>query len=250
MAGEPHITDITTEWTIFSIAAKPDSVAARFAKQKLFERYANAVHRYACVVLGDQNLADDVLQDFALKVLRGDFSHASPSKGKFRHYLKTALRHMIQRHQTQRAGAPVMFPENYDGPAVDAPPMAEQEEEDRVFWRNEFINRAWERLVAEERHRNHDIPYDILLKYRYRHKPSSAEAAAYFSRKLGRPISLGKIRGARHEARQFLKKALMEEVAHTLEVPSMENIREELMDLGLHRWLDDHIKRRSDPNSN
>jgi len=250
MSDDSHISDITTQWTIFNDALKGDATIAQNARQKVIERYSGAVRRYAVVVLRDQNLADDVLQDFAMKVLCGDFRHATPTKGRFRDYLKTSLRRLIRSYLAAQAGLPISFPESYDGPSIEDDPMAEQEEQDRFFWRKEFVNRAWARLEAQERHKGRDLPFDVLLKYRYKEKPSAAEVAAYFSEKLGRPISVMKIRGARHEARVFLKKALLDEVARTLRVPSRENVHEELIDLGLHRWLDDQLKNRVHGTSN
>src|SRR3712207_7176976 len=43
--------------------------------------------------------AEELLQEFAVRFLRGDFRRADPQRGRFRDYVKTALIHLVIDHQ-------------------------------------------------------------------------------------------------------------------------------------------------------
>jgi RNA polymerase sigma-70 factor (ECF subfamily) len=75
-----HISRIPTAWTMVRDAHR-DHTAVQVAQQQLLDRYGGAVRRYALSALRSEDAADDVLQEFSLKFLRGDFANANPSAG-------------------------------------------------------------------------------------------------------------------------------------------------------------------------
>ena len=52
----------------------------------------------------DADLADEMFQEFALRLVRGDFRNADAARGRFRFFLKTALYHLVV--DAQRLPAP------------------------------------------------------------------------------------------------------------------------------------------------
>ena len=102
-AGEEHLSQITTLWTMLLRAHTPadDAAAARHA---LLERYGGAVGRYLLGAVHDPDAAAELTQEFAVRFLRGDFRRAEAARGRFRDYLKTALIHLVDRLLPRQAG--------------------------------------------------------------------------------------------------------------------------------------------------
>src|SRR5690606_22273269 len=93
-----HLSRISTEWDLVFQAhsGPPEEVTA--AQSKLMSRYAGAVHRYLLGALRDPDTAAELDQEFALRFLRGDFHRADPSRGRFRDFIKRALRNLMVDH--------------------------------------------------------------------------------------------------------------------------------------------------------
>ena len=56
--------------------------------------------------LGDPEAADEVFQEFALRLLRGDLRRADPERGRFRDLVKTAVFHLIVDHRRRQQARP------------------------------------------------------------------------------------------------------------------------------------------------
>src|SRR6478735_1539804 len=95
---ELHISRIPTAWTMVRDAHR-DHTAVQVAQQQLLDRYGGAVRRYALSALRSEDAADDVLQEFSLKFLRGDFANANPERGRFRAFVKTIVYRLIVDYQ-------------------------------------------------------------------------------------------------------------------------------------------------------
>ena len=80
MDEDPHLSQIQTLWSVVELA-HGDHTAMASAQQKMLDRYGGAVRRYALAALRDEDAADEVFQEFALKFVRGDFRGAVPAKG-------------------------------------------------------------------------------------------------------------------------------------------------------------------------
>ena len=65
---------------------------------ELIGRYHDAVERYLRLKLRDQNLADEVFQEFWTKLLTHKLAGADNNKGRFRDYLRTVLHRLIIDH--------------------------------------------------------------------------------------------------------------------------------------------------------
>ncbi|MEX2093624.1 MAG: hypothetical protein WD971_13145, partial [Pirellulales bacterium] len=76
MDEDPHLSQIQTLWSVVELA-HGDDPAMQSAQQKMLDRYGGAVRRYALAALRDEDAADEVFQEFALKFVRGDFRAAA-----------------------------------------------------------------------------------------------------------------------------------------------------------------------------
>src|SRR5262249_55900304 len=62
------------------------------------ERYSGAVYRYLCGAVHDPEVAGELAQEFALRLLRGDFHRADPDRGRFRDYIRSVLINLLNKH--------------------------------------------------------------------------------------------------------------------------------------------------------
>ncbi|MFO0953889.1 MAG: sigma factor, partial [Isosphaeraceae bacterium] len=109
---DQHLSQITTAWTVLGQAhahvggpdgtRSPRDLVQEQAQARLLRRYGAAVYRYLLASLRDQDAADELFQEFALRFIRGDFHRADQTKGRFRDFLKTALFRLIVDAQRRR----------------------------------------------------------------------------------------------------------------------------------------------------
>jgi len=78
-----RLSRIRTRLTIWLQAHQGEGEAAIAARQQLVLRYYGAVYRYLLAMLRDPAAAEDLTQEFAVRLLRGDFKHFDPSAAAF-----------------------------------------------------------------------------------------------------------------------------------------------------------------------
>src|SRR5262245_59876319 len=74
---------IPTMWSLVHVAHHGSAEEARAAKQTLLSRYGDAVRRYLRKLLRKPEDADEVFQEFAVRLLHGDLHGADPHRGRF-----------------------------------------------------------------------------------------------------------------------------------------------------------------------
>jgi RNA polymerase sigma-70 factor (ECF subfamily) len=235
-----HLSQISTVWTVLrqAHAGPPDAAAA--AQQLLMERYGGAVHRYLLGILRDRHAADDLTQEFALKLVRGEFKSADPQRGRFRYYIKAALFHLISRYRKKQQRQPRSLSCSAPEPAG---PDTSAEDSDRRFlesWRHQLLTRTWEALAQAQ------PVYHAVLHFRAEHpKMASADMARQLSCQLDKPLTADGVRQALHRARDRFAQLLLDEVAQSLEFPRREEVEEELRDLNLLAYCQPALARSS-----
>jgi RNA polymerase sigma-70 factor (ECF subfamily) len=197
--------------------------------------------------LRDADAADELFQEFALQFVRGDFHRANPERGRFRDYVKTSLYRMVIQQFRRLRKRPGRLPTEFaDHQADGAELAATLESADAEFaqsWRDELLARAWAALERAQQETGQ--PHYTILRFRADHGDlSSSEMAAQLSDKLGRSLSSAAVRQSLHRARDRFADLLLEEVAHSLESPTIEKIEEELIDLELLEYCRPALKRR------
>jgi len=227
-----HLSQITTVWKDLAQAHGGAAPAISAAQQRLLRRYAPAVKSYLLAAARDHDAADELFQEFALRLLRGAFKHVHPGRGRFRDYLKAALCHLVVDHQRHRRGNHRPLPEEVPDPHPPQPPC---DEADRTFltaWRNELMQTALQALHDFERRSGQPLFLVLDCRLEYPEMPA-AEMAGRLAARLGRPLTAEWVHKRLHLARQKLADLLVEEAARTLADPSEEDLAEELSDLEL-----------------
>lgn len=219
-----RLTDLQTNWRLIREAHSPGP-EGQAAMKDLIGRYHDAVARYLRIKLKDENLADEVLQEFWTKLLTHKLAGADHTKGRFRDYLRTVLHRLIIDHFRGRKIQSLP-----PGDLLD--PSVPDEEYDRV-WREAVIRRVWSRLETYEtstpknryakvlhlRVDNPDAPIDDL--------------AALLSEESGTHLSPEAFRKTLQRARTKFLELVIQELREGMVNPSQQDIEEEIQDLGL-----------------
>ena len=243
---QQHFSQLSTAWTALAQArAGPEDAAAQAAVRYLLDRYGTPVYRYLLGALRSRDAADECYQEFALRLVRGDFKGANPQRGRFRDFLKTSLYHLIVDHQRRQRRRPV--PLSTDAPAPAAADLMAAES-DRAFlaaWRAALLERAWQALAEYERQTGQPL-YAVLRLRAERPELRSAQLAAERAARQGQPVSDTWVRKRLHFARQKFADLLLAEVSRSLNEPTADDLAEEVRELGLLDYCRAALERRRD----
>jgi RNA polymerase sigma-70 factor (ECF subfamily) len=222
-----RLASISTQWTKLFAAHQDQGDAAAAAQRELLLRYYGAVYRYLLGTLRDPAAAEELAQEFAVRFLRGDFKRADPQRGRFRDFLKAALRHLAHDHWRRQDKAPVPLPSDGAEPAEPDDALG-QPFLDR--WREELLAQAWAALAEVERQGGQ--PYHAVLRGKV-DGVRSAQLAARLSAERGKPFTEDGVRQVLHRARKKFAELLVDEVGRSLQTSDPEALERELIELGL-----------------
>jgi RNA polymerase sigma-70 factor (ECF subfamily) len=242
---DPPIGKIETDWSDIFLAHFGEHDRARAAQARLMYRYVGAVRRYFLGALRDRDLADELAQEFAVRVLRGDFHRADPGRGRFRDFIRTAARNLIYDHfRRLKARTSKQLPLDDRDPAD---PRADGEQADRRFleiWREQLLQRARSRLAAHQRRTGR--PFHTILGLRTEYPDqTSMRLAELASAIVGRPVTGTWVRQTLRRARALLVDFLLDEIDATLEGRSPAELERELIDLDLLSHCREGLRRRA-----
>jgi len=227
-----HLSQIDTLWSMVRDGQTAGPNAAD-AQRRLLNRYGGSVRRYLHASLRDPDAAEEVYQEFALRLVRGDFRTADETRGRFRSYVKSVLYRMMIDHHRGQARRRDQTSLQHDPEGRCQPDWVP--EMDRVFltsWREELLTQAWSSLAEAEG--NGGPPYHTALRLRVDHPDwSSDELAWQLSQRLARRLQPGAARVMIHRARERFSDTLIRAVADSLGDASYDAIEEELLDLNL-----------------
>lgn len=226
-----RLSSIDTPWSVVLKAHHGSDDSVRCAQQALLDRYGGAVRRYLRACLRNNEAAGELFQEFALRLVRGDFRAADPERGRFRSFVKSALFHLIVDFRRQEA--------HKDRPLADAPSAGPQAAADSIqeelfvqSWRDELFSRTWETMRETQQHSG--TPYFSALRLLVDNPElTSAEIGQRLSSPDEPPLAVGNVRVVLHRARQMFADRLIVEVADSLEIASAAEIEQELVDLNL-----------------
>lgn len=241
---QSHLSQIQTSWSMVFQAHQGDAAAVPMAQRLLMQRYGGAVYRYLLSSLRDADAAEELAQEFALRFLRGDFRRADPVRGRFRDFLKTAVLNLIIDHHRRRQSRPQSLPESGMEPVAEPEELSNRL--DREFldsWRSELLTRSWDRL-AKVQEQTGQLYYTVL-RYRAEHPDQrSGDMADALGVKLGKPLTAAGVRQTLHRAREKFADFLLDEVVHSLNRPTPDQLEQELITLGLHEYCRPALDRR------
>ena len=232
-ASDLHLSFIATQWTLVRQAHHTLGDEARPARQELLELYGGAARRYLLGALRDRDAAEDLFQEFACRLLRGDLKGADSDRGRFRDFVKGVLFHLVANwHNARRRQPQVLANEPL---APDVPSTAEDDQAFLENCRAELLARAWAGLAALEQ--GSGIPWYSVLHLRATHpRLRSPDLAELCGARLGTAMSAAAVRQALHRARAKFAELLLYEVRQSLEGPAPQRLEEELVELGLYEY--------------
>jgi RNA polymerase sigma-70 factor (ECF subfamily) len=237
---EHRLSRISTMWTVLRQAHDGPADVVAAAQHALLERYGGAVHRYLLAIVRDPHAADDLTQEFGLSLVKGAFHKADPQRGRFRDYVKTALFHLVTHYHRQQTGrVQLLAPDSLKLSNVASRDDVAERQFDES-WREELLARAWEALAEAQ-----PVFYSVLRCRAAHSEWTAAQLANELSRQLDKPFSAAAIRQSLHRARDKFAELLIEEVAESLECPTVEQITEELGELNLLTYCQPILTRHS-----
>jgi RNA polymerase sigma-70 factor (ECF subfamily) len=228
-----RLSRISTLWTLVRQAHPEAGEQREHAQRALLDRYGGAVRRYLIASLRDRDAAEELFQEFACRLLRGDLKGANSDRGRFRDFVKGVLFHLVANWHNAKRRRPQALADE-----PPAPDPSSTDDEDRAFlenWRAELLARAWVALSAVERQTGQ--PCYTVLRLRADHPTlRSPELAEKLSERLGRPVTAVSVRQSLHRARDRFADFLLDEIRHSLDEPTADRLEEELRDLGLYDY--------------
>jgi RNA polymerase sigma factor (sigma-70 family) len=228
----PHLHQISTHWSMIFQAHASADPAAPDARANLLLRYGAAVYHFLLGKVHDPEAADELCQEFALRLVRGDFHRAHPDRGHFRALLQAALTNLVtdyhRRRQVRHQPLPPDSPLLAD---LEAPADSAGTDFAR-HWRDEMLAQAWEGL-ARHQDEHGGMQYAVLRGRADHPDLSSTALAEVLADRLGQPLRAEAVRQTLRRARETFADLLRAEVARSLETDEPAAVEQELADLGL-----------------
>jgi RNA polymerase sigma factor (sigma-70 family) len=240
-ALDEHISQISTSWTVLCQAHHGSADTAHMALRQLVERYSRPVYRYLLSLVRNPEAADELFQEFALRLVRGAFKQADPGRCRFRDYLRSSLRNLAtdyyrrQRSQTQALGGVE--------PSVEDPAGEKSDAEFLADWRAELLTRSLKALAAFEQQTG-QLLHTVLKLRMDQPQLHSADMAEQLAAKVGKPVTPGWVRKRLYLAREKLGDLLLKEIRESLDNPSEEEVVQELIELNLLPYCRSALERR------
>lgn len=242
-----RLSRISTCWSLVFQAHQGAAPRITTAQQELLLRYRSAIYRYLLAALREPNAAEEVAQEFAYCLVRGDFKQANPATGRFRDFVRTVVFHLIVNYQRQRKKDARLTPLPTESPdlAVLDLPFADSDAEFLKLWREELLDRAWEGLASLQAGTNQ--PFYAVLRLRSEQPQlTSEQMAAQLGTTLGKTLKPGGVRQTLRRAREKYGDLLLEEVARSIQNSVPDQLEQELVDLGLLSYCRAALGRRAD----
>jgi DNA-directed RNA polymerase specialized sigma24 family protein len=219
-----RLEEIRTDW---AIVRDP----ARFVL-----RYAPAIQRYLAALVPNRHDAEEVAQEFFLRVVQHGFFRTQQEGGRFRDYLKAAVRNAalsyLRRDRARRAIGCDAFAAGVPDKTLVAADRAWAGE-----WRRCLLERAYRALEKHQERSPGNLFHTVLSLLADSPQDDTKALAARASALTGRPLRPEAFRKQVSRARRMLARLLVQEVARTLDQPTPERIKEELIELALWEYI-------------
>jgi hypothetical protein len=197
-------------------------------------RYAPAIEAYLTVLVRDLHAVEEITQEFFLRVVERGISPQTHLRGRFRNYLKAAVRNAALTHFRRRR--PASLDDNMVMKlAGDAPDPADADW--LREWRRCVLDRVWDNLEQHERHSPGNFAYTVLRLTAEFPDADSIELAEKASTAAGHTLSPAAYRKQLSRARRAFAQYLLKEVVQTVEAPTAERVEEELIEVGLMPYV-------------
>lgn len=245
-----RLSRIKTRLTIWLEAHQGEGEAAIRARQDLVLRYYGAVYRYILGMLRDPAAAEDMTQEFSVRLLRGDFKRFDPERGRFRDFLKVALRHLVidywKKQHKRKEKEPQALALEPAEPIGAASPESDLDRDFIEKWKEELLARTWQALEKYQQESGH--PFYTVLRCKTEHLEwHSPQLAEEITRQLGKHFTSEAERKLLQRARRRFAEFLVDEVAGSLGTAQPDQVVEELIELGLMGYCRSAVTKGENP---
>lgn len=227
-----RLDNIDTRWSLMRLAHVSAVGQAGPARETLVLRYAPAIRGYVGAMVRDEGDADELSQEIVMKMLRGDFAGADPKRGRFRDFLKVAVRNQVRTFLGKK--------QRRTGKDLDLDLFAGDEPADPAWdekWQSTVLANTWAALEHYQRTHRGSVAHTVL-KLRVDHPDDdSPQQAERLSKAVGKAYNAAAARQQLHRARLRFAQMLLEEVSRSLDEPTPERVQEELVALGLMEYV-------------
>jgi hypothetical protein len=220
-----RLDQITTVWSMLGDPAQ------------FIMRYAPAIRRYFSALIPNRHDAEEGIQEFLLRVIKTGFTNADSERGRFRDYLKTAVRNAALA-QLKRESARARKQQPMTHALASKEPEITVEQGWEQEWRQCVLERAWRALERHEsRSSTGGLPH-VMLRVVIEHPDEDSKTLASRAANLTKEtISAESFRQRISRARKVLARLLVQEVAETLQNPTPDAVEDELLTLGLMPYV-------------
>jgi RNA polymerase sigma-70 factor (ECF subfamily) len=223
--GSDNLDLITTQWSLLGDT------------NRFVVRYDQAVRRYLQALLGNAEDADDVAHEFFVRVVVRGFERADPDRGRFRDYLKIAVRNAALSHLRQKQRCP----RSVDTIRFTVPDPESANREWLRQWQACVLERAWRALERHEHVSPGNLAYTVLRIQADHADEDSRTLADRVAAASGRALHPDAFRKQLSRARRLFAKLIVAEVAQTLQHPTGDDILAELAEIGLREYVDPYL---------
>jgi RNA polymerase sigma factor (sigma-70 family) len=240
MHATEQLGSMDTCWLTVQQAHAEPAGAALPARHTLLHRYREPVYRYLFGAVRDPDVAEELSQEFALRLMQGNFRRANPERGRFRDYLKSALINLVNKHlrsqqrrlrtSTENAlAAALMTPDGSAGASTWDDPL-----------RQEVLARAWSALKrVQSRY------YAVLLLRAEEPELSSSDMAERLTAASGAYWTADQVRKVLERSRAKFADLLLDGVACSLQCGKTEDLYIALAELNLLEYCRAALERRA-----
>jgi RNA polymerase sigma factor (sigma-70 family) len=234
-----RLSRIATQWGLVQNAHGESAEGAVVARGKLLDHYNSSVYRYLLGAVRDPDVAEELSQDFALRLLRGDFRRANPERGRFRDYVKSTLANLVNDHFRWQRRQPQPLDESAAAAASPADAQAAAVTFEDCL-RDTVLERTWTALESVQPN------YHLVLRLRVEHAGiSSSEMAQRLSAANAQRWTADRARKTLERARTKFADLLLDEVASSLDCSESDDLGEALVELDLLRFCRKALERRA-----
>lgn len=226
---------VTTHWSVVLTAGRSDTTRARDALARLCQAYWHPLYAYVRRLGNSPPDAQDLTQEFFARLLAKNYlAAADESRGRFRSFLLTALKHFLanewdKARAQKRGGGQVPIPIDFNTAETSCGfEPADTTTAEKIYerrWALTLLEQVLRRLREEYVHAGREKLFEQL-------KPTLTEASrtvryAEIATRLG--MSEGAVKVAVHRLRQRYREVLRAEIADTVASPA--EVEDELRNL-------------------
>ncbi len=236
---DQHLSRIATQWALVVNAHGESAEGVVVVRRKLLDHYSPAVYRYLLGAVRDPDVAEELSQDFALRLMRGDFRRANPERGRFRDYVKRTLGNLVNDHFRSRRRRPEPLDELTLAAvsAADSTPAAVSFED---CLRDVVLERTWQALESVQ-----PQYHSVLLLRVEQSGLSSSDMAERRTAATTEHWTADRARKTLERARAKFADLLLDEVSSSLDCADSDELGEALVDLDLLRYCRKALERRA-----